>query len=469
MPGDAGTTAGENPDPQSARQIAPRLAPLPDRGEGSGEVILRSAGSIAMQNADVTRDEVHEALSHLYESDLLAQTPLAARLPGVRDILPLEKRAERMRALMLEAIEVLRPSRRPAFGSAESRHYDVLCLHYIEDMPVTRMQEELSIGRRQLHRDLLEAEARLAEVIASRVRATVTRPPSLGTLSLGSQLSRLPLVSPKGHAAAAKDPLSDELMLLNSQPEPVDLGELVQSVFRLLQPLAEQLDVRLRRAGETPEGAYALADRAILRQLLVQFIGYAIQAAPHGEVVVSIESQVRQAQIAVRFPSGDTAGQWPGLADARRIALSQQIHADVTANARETAILLRLPGAEVGLVLVVEDNIGAIELYRRSLSPAGWQVEGVSDPRLAFEVAASRKPDVIILDIMMPGLDGWGVLESLAASPETAAIPVIICSVVQDISLGKALGAKAYLRKPVSRGELVAALNQCSPSRQGQP
>jgi CheY-like chemotaxis protein len=65
---------------------------------------------------------------------------------------------------------------------------------------------------------------------------------------------------------------------------------------------------------------------------------------------------------------------------------------------------------------------------------------------------------VITLDVMMPNLDGWQVLRGLTSNPATARIPVAICSVLKEPELAFSLGARAYLKKPVDRMELVATL-----------
>jgi len=390
-----------------------------------------------MSEIPLTRDDVHEALAHLYDNDLLAHSRLATSFPRIRDVLPIEKRADQMRALLLEAIEVLRPSRRRGFGSAESRHYDVLCLRYVENSPVSRMTQELSFSRRQIHRDLLEAESRLAEVLESRLGANAG------------------LDAPR-----EIDPLTSELLVLRSQPAQVELLELVQSALRLLKPLAEQLGVSLQLLPGCAAPIVAVADGALLKQVLIQLAGHAIRAAEQREVSVSLNKCGQNAEIAIRFVSASSS-HLAGLKDAQRIAFSQQIPCEIKKDAEGgVEVLLLLRGGDSRSVLVVEDNEGAVALYRRYLAGSAWQVRSVPDPRLAREAAASDKPDVIILDIMMPTMDGWSVLESLLGSPETAGIPVLICSVVEDIQLGKALGARAYLKKPVSRGELLSALGR---------
>jgi CheY-like chemotaxis protein len=65
---------------------------------------------------------------------------------------------------------------------------------------------------------------------------------------------------------------------------------------------------------------------------------------------------------------------------------------------------------------------------------------------------------VVLLDIRLPGIDGWSVLEAIKAGPETRDIPVVVVSIVDERARGAALGAAAYLVKPIRRDDLLAAL-----------
>jgi CheY-like chemotaxis protein len=77
-----------------------------------------------------------------------------------------------------------------------------------------------------------------------------------------------------------------------------------------------------------------------------------------------------------------------------------------------------------------------------------------------LELAEQLVPDAIILDVMMPDMDGWELLQRLRSLPSTSAIPVIICSVFSDPELAFSLGASAVLSKPVKQADILETLRQ---------
>ncbi len=111
------------------------------------------------------------------------------------------------------------------------------------------------------------------------------------------------------------------------------------------------------------------------------------------------------------------------------------------------------------LILVADDEVNILEILKFNLSKKGYQVIGVTNGREAVRLAREERPSLIILDIMLPGMNGYDVLRVLKANRETAAIPVIMLSArgeVIDKVLGLELGADDYITKPFSLGEVVA-------------
>ena len=110
-------------------------------------------------------------------------------------------------------------------------------------------------------------------------------------------------------------------------------------------------------------------------------------------------------------------------------------------------------------IVVIEDDRRSLDLMAAYLSGAAITVVTARDGQSGLNAVRRDHPSAVLLDIRMPGIDGWEVLRALKEDPETAHIPVIVVSIVDERSRGAALGAAGYLVKPVSRDELLGALN----------
>jgi CheY-like chemotaxis protein len=109
---------------------------------------------------------------------------------------------------------------------------------------------------------------------------------------------------------------------------------------------------------------------------------------------------------------------------------------------------------------VVEDNLAAATLLSSMLRRAGYRAHVVRDGRQAVARVRELRPLAITLDVLLPGLDGWEVLRQLKSAPETRDVPVVVVSVVDNRSLGIALGADDYLVKPIDRQGLLQAVGR---------
>jgi signal transduction histidine kinase/DNA-binding response OmpR family regulator len=118
-------------------------------------------------------------------------------------------------------------------------------------------------------------------------------------------------------------------------------------------------------------------------------------------------------------------------------------------------------------VLVIDDDAVSQDLVRTMLVKEGYRVTIAGNGEDGLRIAKELHPDIITLDIAMPKMDGWSVLSALKADPAVADIPVVMVTMVDNKSMGFALGASEYLNKPINRERLVAVMRKYSPIRNG--
>jgi PleD family two-component response regulator len=121
---------------------------------------------------------------------------------------------------------------------------------------------------------------------------------------------------------------------------------------------------------------------------------------------------------------------------------------------------LVLPAVEQVAVLFVDDNADTLQLYQRYLAGTRYPFLGARDPQQAMSLAEELSPSIIVLDLMLPGVDGWELLGRFRAHPRTQGVPIIVCSILEQRELAFLLGAAEFLVKPVSRDVLLAALDR---------
>jgi CheY-like chemotaxis protein len=113
-----------------------------------------------------------------------------------------------------------------------------------------------------------------------------------------------------------------------------------------------------------------------------------------------------------------------------------------------------------GTVLVVDNDPLVLELVSRSLSREGYRVATALRGDEGLRLARELRPAAILLDVVMPGMDGWAVLTALKADPDLSATPVVMLTMVDDRNKGFALGASDYQVKPIDRNRLAAILRK---------
>ena len=115
----------------------------------------------------------------------------------------------------------------------------------------------------------------------------------------------------------------------------------------------------------------------------------------------------------------------------------------------------------MSIVLVVEDTPSELELISNYLRDSGYTVIGATDAKEALNKVLKQKPDVVVTDVVMPGMSGFELCRTLKKNPVTEQLPIIICSSKNqeiDRLWGMKQGADVYVTKPFTREQLVRAV-----------
>jgi PAS domain S-box-containing protein len=225
------------------------------------------------------------------------------------------------------------------------------------------------------------------------------------------------------------------------------IGMTPEQVERLFQPFTQADASTTRRYGGTGLGL-------TITRGFVELMGGTVEVRSEPgagtEFMVELPAEVREpAGPAVRFD---------GILDGEAGADPGAVPDAAAAGEPEPA-----------RVLVIDDDADAREVIGRALAREGFRVHLAASGDEGLRLAKERRPDVVTLDVLMPGTDGWTVLESLKADPELAEVPVIMVSFVEEKKLAYSLGAADYLTKPVERDRLLAALRRHLDGSAGGP
>ncbi|MBN1248472.1 MAG: response regulator [Anaerolineae bacterium] len=134
------------------------------------------------------------------------------------------------------------------------------------------------------------------------------------------------------------------------------------------------------------------------------------------------------------------------------------------------SVTLILPNAVTRqiAVLVLDDNVDTLQLFDRYLATTRFRPICISDPAKALAAATERHPKAIVLDVMLPGIDGWELLGRFREHPQTQDTPVAVCTILPQEKLALALGAAAFLQKPFTREALLSLLTALTSPANGR-
>jgi len=376
-------------------------------------------------------DTVKEVLEHLYDVPFLQHHALAQRIVDHNEKSSPEMAAQQLRKELIQAIQALSPGAEVSFRSPHARMHSLLQMHYVEGMTIQQAAHELSLSTRQAYRDLRRGQTGVAEILWAKFR--------------------------QNRKMAS---IQSEFEQLETKFEPTHLGELLhlakQAVERLAYTFEVTLDISLPQ-----EPVVISTSRAMARQVLVNLLSSAVQQSVPEQISVRLEPTSRtQITLSIQFELMESH-EFEGI-DEVVLQLVERLgwHIEYEVLPDRTCIIEVHIQTDRSQLLVIDDNQGLIDLVERYLDNDLVRVISATSGGEGLELAASLKPDAILLDVMMPVMDGWEFLQRLRASPDIGYIPVIICSVINDPELAYSLGASAYIGKPVSQDDLRSTLKQ---------
>ncbi len=422
--------------------------------------------------------ELRHALRYLYVTAELRKSRL---LP----LLGLEGQGATasLRALLTEAIAALKPGAETPPQARPWRIYNALLYQYVQQLSQEEVAAALGVSARQLRRQDSQALQLLAEHLVAQhglADRLQREGDTLWPVPAGDEeAAEMPVAA---YAAPSRD--QELAWVEQSEPNQVtDLLGLLERTQQTIAPLAEKLAVKIiTEPGTVP--LLVTVPPAMVQQALVMVYTAALRAADGGRVVVraAAESATACVSFAVSGPAGmpvdlAAAAVAPDIAESLRMGqqllslaggrLATHLPAEPGTAMPEPALCVLVPAIEELAVLVVDDNTDSLRLFQRYLAGTRYTFVGARDADQALHLAAAVKPSMIVLDVMLPEVDGWQTLAQLRQRADLRDVPVIICTILPEEQLALTLGADGYLRKPVSRTAFLTALD-AQVRRQGQ-
>jgi CheY-like chemotaxis protein len=399
--------------------------------------------------------KVRESLAHLYDPAKLRSSPLV-------DLLGLAHKPHSSMALqdiLSQAVAACEPSPGTPDQANAWRLYNLLSQRYVEQFSIEDVAANLNVGLRQLRRLHNQALQMLSDHLWAQYDLTSRQHEYSGMAGHSDAPAN------QGETIAARH-RELEWVQESIQTERVDAVQELLSALSVVRPLMDTLHVHAEC--ELLNNPPTLAVRLpAVRQALLGVLYTAIHLAEGGAIRVRMSHRANQLLMHIwPVPPGSKGlalalGENEALETARE--LLQLSGGDLRLNALAgdpllQAFELSLPLGEQIPILVIDDNADTLRLIERYLSDSPYLFTGTREPKQGLALASRSSPRVIILDLMLPDMDGWEVLSRLRQHPDTCDIPILVSTILPYEDMALLRGAAAFMRKPLNRSALLEIL-----------
>jgi CheY-like chemotaxis protein len=362
---------------------------------------------------------------------------------------------ETVRAQIIEAIQEMNAPETAPRGSKGSFYCQLMDCRFIQGMSQEKASELLDISTRHFRRKQQEAIHALALKIWEKQHRS--HPDELdGVVKMDNELSRIETIAREIQVLTDGSPGVTRHLeeFLNRAVSMAAYLEKDHPFEVLVAPIAEDTEIPLHPS--------------VLRQIVFYVILCLVQAEFKSSLEIGTRGDDQTVSLSFfsRMNDSDTPVQLPELSELIP-ALGGKAMVQVTPETWRLDLVF--PRLSKTKILVIDDNPDQIYLYRKMLSMTVYELIHLPGGDDLLAHIATLKPDLILMDILLPGIDGWDLLWQIRQNQSTVNIPVVICSVMGNDSMAKSLGANGYLIKPVDRKVLLQILDQFNPTRPSEP
>jgi CheY-like chemotaxis protein len=400
--------------------------------------------------AEEIEQELRDALTHLYDpdyqpSEVLYELTGCGHRGGTLAV----------QTALIQAIEALKPPADTPSSSHLKQVYDLLRNRFILKLTLEETAERMHISFSSTWRTQRSAVHTLARALweHNQIRQHSTADRESGKSSLEK-------ASSPSQALDWRSQTRRELASLRASAPGIvsDVRQTIQGVVDLLGTLAPKRDVHVDVKFVQPN-LIASIHPSVLRQILITAARRVALYTATGQMSIYAGLEEGNVKITITSP---VVGDSPLVENdlIGDLLIPEDVSVEVQLEGGHVFLGVELPSVGTVTVLLVDDNLDMVRFYRRCTEGTSYRIVHITQGQTLFETLEITEVDVVVLDVMLPDVDGWELLTRLHENPATRAIPVIVCSVVREEELALSLGAARYLPKPVRPRQFIQALNQ---------
>jgi CheY-like chemotaxis protein len=391
------------------------------------------------------QNEVKDILNHLSDPAYLEIHNLINLFYSGEEA-QLSVRMRVLRETIQNSINYLQPPAGTPANATEWRCYKILNFRYFQLKEWHVIEEELGLSQRQVQRDLKKGLDALISILWDHYE------------SKNQENGQTTQESVDSSESYDQELIKEELKNWEISYDLINLSQILEQALQLCRALSNT-EIRDRiKMKDVDTKLSVMVDQVLTKQGLYKI--FSLVSESMNDLKVQIKTRKVNEffyELSFTFNSNNihTMDHW---SIAQLFFTIQGLRHQYTENGNSAVISVILPVKKQISCLVVDDVESARRLIERMLGSYGIQVFGTDNYANALNLILLVKPDFIMLDILMPKMDGWQMIKNLKSNPGTREIPVIICSVLFEPELSQAVNAAAYIRKPINRLELIKTL-----------